>query len=370
MSKYIYSIRAATMFLCAAILLITYMIYQNGQITAKIDLGFFGQPANFDISWSMLQFQPTDTYLKVFFIGVLNTLFLAFFGILVGSALGILIGIARRSEIFSLRVASSLFTTGMVNTPFILQALAWYFAILSILPSPRESVVIGSIAALNNRGIFLARPILTESGLLVLVLLVLISSIGLVWLMQLRHRSDGATLSRYIRTICMALVPFSIAILVLLSDWDRPILRGFGYTGGIVFPPSLCAMVCALVVCNAAYVGEIFRSGLSAIPPGQQEAAYALGLGRGQTFRKVVFPQAFRIVTPPLITQSQDVLKLCSISIVVGFPDLVNLWLYISMNQSGKVTEILGTTMLFYLGGGLLLALAGSRSLKLKAGRN
>jgi general L-amino acid transport system permease protein len=318
-------------------------------------LEFFRETAGFDVGWSLISFQPTDSYGKVFIVGILNTLLLATIGVCLGGVTGIAVGLARASSDAALRWPARAFTECTVNTPFVLQVLAWYFGIFSLLPAPRDSLELDGIIALNNRGMYLAKPV--AAGITSIYVAAVVAFIAAILIARRRLSTDSEHWW-FLKVTYLFVIGIGGSLLILNLSWDVPRLQGFNFVGGIVLPPSLCAITCALVFNNAAYVGEIIRSGLAAVPHGQTEAGLALGLRKIQAFRLVVLPQVVRIVVPPLISQSQDVLKNCSLSIAVGFPDLVNLWMNVSLNQSGRATEIILTTMMFYLLGGFAISLA------------
>ncbi len=100
------------------------------------------------------------------------------------------------------------------------------------------------------------------------------------------------------------------------------IFFGVATVAGIRFSPFQ-AMVIALAFTGSGYTAEIFRGGLQAIHPGQREAARALGLNAFAAFRHVVFPQAFRIVIPPLGNTLIGMVKGATIMSVIGEPDMV-----------------------------------------------
>ena len=99
-----------------------------------------------------------------------------------------------------------------------------------------------------------------------------------------------------------------------------PRIEGFNYQGGLVLSPEFAALLCGLVVYTASFIAEIVRAGILAVPRGQGEAAKALGLSDPQTFRLVIFPQALRVIIPPLINQYLNLTKNSSLAIAVGYP--------------------------------------------------
>ncbi len=93
--------------------------------------------------------------------------------------------------------------------------------------------------------------------------------------------------------------------------------------GQFVRVPRLVAAVIAMSFCYGAYMGEIFRAGLQSIPKGQMEAALALGLSRGQAIRKVILPQTFRIILPPVGNEFIALLKDSSLVSILAVSDLL-----------------------------------------------
>jgi polar amino acid transport system permease protein len=93
--------------------------------------------------------------------------------------------------------------------------------------------------------------------------------------------------------------------------------------------PLLWRAVLALTIAYSAFIAEVFRAGLQSVDRGQIEAAEALGLNRWQRFRLVVFPQAFRVILPPLGNDFVAMVKDSSLVSVLGVTDIT---------QLGKVT--------------------------------
>ncbi|MEM6341016.1 MAG: ABC transporter permease subunit, partial [Pseudomonadota bacterium] len=130
--------------------------------------------------------------------------------------------------------------------------------------------------------------------------------------------------------------------------WELPELKGLNFTGGVSVPPSFCALIVALSAYTSCFIAEIVRSGIQSVSKGQLEAAGALNLPANWTLRRVVLPQALRVIIPPLISQYLNVTKNSSLAIAIGFPDLVSVWMNTSLNQSGRAIPIVAMTMAFY----------------------
>jgi general L-amino acid transport system permease protein len=130
--------------------------------------------------------------------------------------------------------------------------------------------------------------------------------------------------------------------------WSKPRVQGFNYRGGLVLSPEFAALLIGLVVYTAAFIAEIVRAGILAVPRGQQEAAKALGLSDAQAFRCVILPQALRVIIPPLINQYLNLTKNSSLAIAVGYPDLFSVGLTIN-NQTGQAIPFVIMIMVMYL---------------------
>src|SRR5262249_10602956 len=94
-----------------------------------------------------------------------------------------------------------------------------------------------------------------------------------------------------------------------------PQIAGFNYQGGLVLSPEFAALLFGLVVYTASFIAEIVGAGILAVPKGQREAAQAIGLSERQTFVLVIFPQALRVIIPPLINQYLNLTKNSSLAI-------------------------------------------------------
>src|SRR5690606_8107703 len=98
------------------------------------------------------------------------------------------------------------------------------------------------------------------------------------------------------------------------------IYTGFAQLGFVM--EAVPAGITALSLCYGAYMAEIFRAGIQGVPHGQHEAAKALGVPEGLIFRKIVFPQAMRLIVPPTGNQFIAMLKDSSLVSVVGVWEL------------------------------------------------
>ncbi|MBD3642025.1 MAG: amino acid ABC transporter permease [Marinobacter sp.] len=323
--------------------------------------GFLDESAGFAIIMHLVPYDATMSYGRTFWVGLTNTLLVSAMGIVAATILGFIIGVARLSNNWLVAKISLVYIEVIRNIPLLLQIFFWYFAVLSNLPSPRQSVDVGGAVFLNNRGLYLPEP-LTQDGF------------GLVWAAIIIAIAAVAGLKIWARKRQLAtgeIFPtfkVGVAILVLLPvvayasagqplEWDIPALKGFNFGGGITLIPELAALWIALSLYTASFIAEIVRSGILSVSKGQTEAAKALGLPNGLSLRLVVIPQAMRVIIPPLTSQYLNLVKNSSLATAIGYPDLVAVFMGTTLNQTGQAVEVVAITMAVYLTISLLISL-------------
>ncbi len=315
--------------------------------------GFLNRTAGFDVNQTLIPYHESDTYGRVFVVGLLNTLLVAALGIVFATMLGFAVGIARLSSNWLLARLAGVYVETIRNLPLLFQILFWYLAVLGTLPAPRQSVSIFGTIFLNNRGVLLPRPIFGEgSGWTVAALAV--GVVGAYAVKAWARRRQEATGRRFpvlvtslaliigLPLLAVALTGFPIAI-----EW--PQLHGFNFSGGVRIIPEFTALLIALVTYTAAFIAEIVRAGILAVARGQTEAAYSLGLRPGLTLRLIVVPQALRVIIPPLTSQYLNLTKNSSLATAIGYPDLFAVFAGTTLNQTNQAIEIIAITMLVYL---------------------
>lgn len=319
--------------------------------------GFLARPAGFDISQTLIAYQPTDPHGRVFLVGALNTLAVAAIGIVLATGLGVLAGAARRASSVMVRGLATAYVETARNTPLPIQLLVWY-SLVTAAPPPRAAIALGEFGFLSNRGLYLPAPVWSlPTGLAGLGLLVIVLAAGLATRWLAARRRDGARTPPELALVVGALALGGF-LTVFTDGVSLPRPAGFGFAGGFEVSPPLFTLVLALTVYTGGYIAEVVRGGLDAVSVGQAEAARALGLSAGQTFGLIVLPQAWRIMTPPLISQYLNLLKNSSLAVVVGYPDLVATFGGTTLNQTGQAIETLFLVLLFYVGLSLALSAA------------
>ena len=137
--------------------------------------------------------------------------------------------------------------------------------------------------------------------------------------------------------------------------WSRPTVPVSNYEGGFRFTPSYLALLLALVIYTSSFIAEIVRGGIQAVPKGQTEASKALGLSNGQTFNLVVFPQAVRIILPPMISQYLNLTKNSSLGPLAAYGEIFAISTIVA-NQTGASVPVTLLIIVAYLSISFLFA--------------
>ena len=333
-------------------LLYTNMLRGLSKLGLTLNLDFLGNEAGFDISEG-IEYTPSETYLKAFWVGVVNTLKVSFIGIICATILGLIAGIARLSSNWLIRTIAAVYVECFRNIPLLLQILFWYSAVLLKLPRVGESISLFGGVFINQRGLYFPSPEPTASlkiwsGFL-LAGLILAAVLYIARWRQLQQLERPGFRAKW------ALPGF---LIVAILGWfltpekpftlDFPALRGFNFVGGVNLSPEFSALLIGLSVYTGAFIAEVVRSGIQAVVKGQREAARAVGLSEGQTLRLVVLPQAVPIIVPPLTSQYLNLAKNSSLAIAIGFPDMFSIG-HTMMLQTGQSIPVFAMIMVSYL---------------------
>jgi general L-amino acid transport system permease protein len=315
--------------------------------------GFLDNTAGFGINQSLIPYNESDTYRRVFFVGLLNTLLVAAIGVVLATILGFFVGIARLSRNWLVARLAGGYVELIRNLPLLFQILFWYLAVLGALPGPRQSISLFGEIFLNNRGIIVPAPVAGEGAGAVIAVLALsvIATIALRLWAKRRQIRTGRQFPLFWSGLALVAGPPLVALVAMgfPIGFERPELRGFNFVGGVRLLPEFVALLFALTTYTAAFIAEVVRAGVLAVPRGQTEAAFALGLRRGLTLRLIVVPQALRVIVPPLTNQYLNLTKNSSLAVAVGYPDLFAVFAGTTLHQTGQAIEIIAITMAVYL---------------------
>ncbi|MFZ0764939.1 amino acid ABC transporter permease [Bradyrhizobium sp.] len=315
--------------------------------------GFLTNNAGFDVNQSLIPYSGSDSYARVFFVGLLNTLLVAVIGIFFATIIGFLIALGRLSPNWLLSRICGGYVELLRNLPLLFQILFWYLAVLGALPAPRQSISLFGVVFLSNRGLVVPTPI-PQPGLEAVAISLLLAVMASLLLRSYAHRQLFQT-GRMI-TIWPYVVGLFVGLPLLATlafgapfSFEIPQLKGFNFAGGSRVIPEFVALTLALSTYTGAFIAENVRSGILAVHKGQMEAGSSLGLTRGATLRLIVVPQAMRVILPPLTNQYLNLTKNSSLAVAIGYPDLVSVFAGTALNQTGQAIEIIAITMGVYL---------------------
>lgn len=314
---------------------------------------FLTKTAGFDISFSLFHWDRSSLYWEVFLVGLTNTLLVALIGIVLATVLGFTLGIARLSSNWIIARIATVYIETIRNIPLLLQLFFWYFAVLKAMPVVRDSLALPFDIFINQRGLFVPKPLPDEQFIFVVVafFVAIAVAIGVRFWAKRRLETTGQR---------FPVVLTNLAILILLPalvwfvsgaevTFDVPVLQRFNFKGGVELPPEFVALAFGLVIYTAAFIAETVRAGIQSVNKGQTEAAQSLGLKESDRLRLVVVPQAMRVIVPPLTSQYLNLTKNSSLGAAIGYPELVNVFAGTALNQTGRAVEIIAMTMAVYL---------------------
>jgi general L-amino acid transport system permease protein len=315
--------------------------------------GFLANTAGFDVSQALIPYSGSDTYTRVFFVGLLNTLLVAVIGIFFATIIGFLVGLGRLSPNWLLARVAGAYVELIRNLPLLFQILFWYLAVLATLPNPRQSISLFGSFFLSNRGFVIPKPIGHE-GLTAFVLAIIIAIVASLALRSYARRllfQSGKLLRiwPYVLGLLIGLPMLTALLFGKPVTFEIPELKGFNFSGGSRVIPEFVALTVALSTYTAAFIAEIVRAGVLSVHKGQMEAGSSLGLSRGSTLRLIVVPQALRVILPPLTNQYLNLTKNSSLAVGIGYPDLFSVFAGTTLSQTGQAIEIIAITMGVYL---------------------
>ncbi len=322
--------------------------------------GFLSHNAGIPIGEHLIDYDPsTSTYGRAILIGVLNTLKVSVAGIVLATILGTLIGVGRLSRNWLVARISGVYVEALRDLPVLLQLLFWY-GLLQTLPAPKQSWHLGEAVFLSNRGIKV--PLLDWQPAHGWALAAFVLGVfgTLAWRRAAARRQANTGIRPPVWPVALGLLG-GVPLLVWAAfgapfTLDVPVLRGFNFQGGGTISPEYGALLIGLVTYTAAYIAEIVRSGIQAVPAGQSEAAAALGLRPGEALRLVVLPQAMRVIIPPMTSQYLNLTKNSSLAVAVGYQDVVSIG-NTTLNQTGQAIEGIALIMAVYLAISLSISL-------------
>ncbi len=323
----------------------------------EFGFGFLSQESSFDVQFSLIDYDGSHSYARAYLVGLLNTLLVAFIGIILSTILGVIVGIARLSPNYLIERAAAWYVEFFRNIPLLLQIFFWYFAALRALPLPQDTEPMFGVFFLTIKGLFVPSFVWENLNIFIYSVIAVIISILVIrnYAKKLQENEGKQLPVFYISVGLFIILPlltfliggvslgFSIPVLEQMSN------TSFKYKGGLGIPPELIALTLALGLYTATFIAECVRAGIQGISKGQKEAAASIGLTPNQILKLVIMPQALRIIIPPTTNQYLNLTKNSSLAAAIAYPDLVLVFAGTALMQTGRAIEIVSITMLTYL---------------------
>ena len=338
-----------------------------GYVYTSLDLrefgfGFLDEPAAFKVGnqWLVDVDGVTNSRLTMYLVGVWSSLRAVLVAIALSTVLGVLIGVARLSSNWLVAQMAMLYVEIFRNTPLLVQVVLVYTVLLVGAPLIENVFSIGDFFFVSNRGMAIPWPV-PDSGFWgapnwfvgVWVAVLLLFAVA-----AQRVRANRQELERdtgqphYANRWAFAL--FAVGALVSFFalgapvSMDLPVIVGTHYIEGMVMEPEFTALVAGLTLYTSAFIAEIVRGGIQALPKGQSEAANAVGLSGYQRLTLVILPQALRQIIPSVTNQYLNINKNSSLAYAVLYDDLFRV-ANIVQNKAGHALEMFFVIIVTYM---------------------
>ena len=322
------------------------------------------------IGQHFLPYESSDTFLYAFGVAATNTIVVSIVGVILATALGIFIGVCRLSGNWIVSRAALVYIEFFRNVPLLVQLFFWFYIVLA-LPQIDDGHVIGQWLYINNRGVSLPWPHASALDAAILFLAIAAAAViaGVMAHRFLTRREMTTGKSSYPVVLGVGAAALLVAVgwlTIAASSGDAPFYistpepqGAFGrLVGGFTISGGLIALLTGLVIYTASFIAEIVRAGIQSVGRGQTEAARSLGLPYMDTLRSVTFPQALRVIIPPLISQCLNLTKNSSLAAAIGYSDLTNVAK--TMTQTAPAVSIFILIMLAYLAMSLTYSVIGN----------
>ncbi|PAD84570.1 amino acid ABC transporter permease [Niallia circulans] len=322
------------------------------QIGLVLGLDYLNLKASFPIAESIISYTPDDPYTRALLVGLLNTLKVSVFGIILATIIGVIVGVARLSNNWLVRKVATVYVEVFRNTPLLVQIFIWNFAVFLPMPKIQDAISVGPFY-FSNRGASIPWFTLQDNTLIWLVILIFLIAGSIILFKKLTKVSieSGKSTYPFISSVGLIVIG-TIIIYIILGNgplgFSVPVFNGNSFEGGTSLSIGFMSVLVALTIYTSTYISEIVRAGIMGVPKGQTEAAKALGFKSHTALRLIIFPQAIRIIIPPLTSQYLNLIKNSSLAMAVAYQDIVGIGNTI-INQTGHTLETLLIVISVYL---------------------
>ena len=358
--SYTFQFFALFILICAMAYLGKNLLENLAAAGLNISYSFLGEPAGYDITQRLIEYNSQSTHLRASIVGVLNTLLVAFLGCIAATFFGVTAGILRLSNNWIVAKLMMIYVEIFRNVPVLIWILIIHSVFLAFLPQPKafrgenpEATMLWDAFAFTGRGFYIPKPVFNDGSFIVIVTFIL-SIIGIFafrYYARQKLYSEGKLLETRWTSVGIFFIPTLIIYFALGSPigLEYPELKGFNFKGGIHARGSLISLWFALSIYTGAFIAEVVRAGIQSVDKGQSEAAGALGMRPNFIMNLVILPQALRVIVPPLISFYLNITKNSSLALAVGYMDITGTLGGITLNQTGRAIEAVLLLMLFYL---------------------
>ncbi len=314
--------------------------------------GFIEKEAAFEIGESLIEYSAADTYGRALLVGVLNTLKVSLIGMILTTILGTFIGVCTLSTNWLISKIGTMYVELFQNIPVLLQLFFFYALFYEIFPAPRQALNPITGVFITNRGIDF--PVPASDPVWGYIGLAFVAACIVIWLVRRWAVKRQERSGQQFPTFWVGLgILLGLPLLTWIvngapTEMDVPVLKGFNFQGGRNISPEFSALLIGLVLYTASFIAQIVRAGIQSISHGQTEAAMSIGLKPGLVLKLVIFPQALRVIVPPLTSQLLNLTKNSSLAVAIGFPDFVQV-AGTTINQTGQAVEGVAMMMVVYL---------------------
>jgi general L-amino acid transport system permease protein len=337
--------------------LLAYYLVSNTLINLKkqkiaTGFSFLQKESSFEIGESLIPYSAANTYGRALLVGVLNTLKVAFVGVVITIILGTIVGMARLSTNWVVSKLAAIYVEVMQDIPILLQLFFWYAIFYETLPSPQEALNPGAGIYMSNRGVAFTIP--EGHPAHNYMLLAFVAACIIVYLIRRWARKRQERTGQFFPTFRVGIaIIFGLPFITWLAfgtpmKMDAPKFIGFNFQGGLMVSPEFIALLLGLILYTGAFVAEVVRAGIQSVSKGQREAAMAIGLRPTLVLNLVILPQALRVIVPPLTSQMLNLTKNSSLAVAIGYPDFVSV-ANTTINQTGQSIEGVAIIMAVYL---------------------
>jgi general L-amino acid transport system permease protein len=356
------------------VVLVSWFFVNIGNAIQERDIpygfSFLSRAYQTPIGQHFLDYKSSDSFLYAFVVAATNTIVVSIVGVILATVLGIIVGISRMSGNWIMSKVALVYIEFFRNVPLLLHLFFWFYIVLG-LPPVRQGYVIAQRLYINNGGVSFPWPSPTNSGLAGTWIVAAVAAVIIGWVIRrwlARRERDTGVASYPLAVGCAAAVAVGAAAWLILSVAggaapfviSQPEPHGtFGrIAGGFTVPGGLIALLIGLVTYTSSFIAEIVRAGVQSVGRGQAEAARAVGLSAMSTLRDITFPQALRVIVPPLISQCLNLTKNSSLAGAIGYSDLTNVAK--TMTQTAPAVSIFILIMAAYLAMSLTFSLIGN----------